>query len=72
MISMELLQEFSVDCDCGLFYKSHVRVIGYKVYLDDFVHIMYDGFGESVKLEKYYRWLSVRRRNELLLELGIE
>ena len=50
-------------------YKSHIRVIGYKVY-DKFIHIMFDGEGETVKMEKYYEWL-INRRNIKIESIGI-
>ena len=68
LITLELLQEF-VNSDIGLKYKSDIRVIGYKVY-DKFIHIMFDGEGETVKMEKYYEWL-INRRNIKIESIGI-
>ena len=64
LITLELLQEFT-----NSEYKSDIRVIGYKVY-DKFIHIMFDGEGETVKMEKYYEWL-INRRNIKIESIGI-
>ena len=68
LITLELLQDFT-NSDIGLKYKSHIRVIGYKVY-DKFIHIMFDEGGETVKMEKYYEWL-INRRNIKIESIGI-
>lgn len=64
LVTLELLQEFT-----NSEYKSDIRVIGYKVY-DKFIHIMFDGEGETVKMDKCYEWL-INRRNIKIESIGI-
>jgi hypothetical protein len=70
MITLELIQKFT-NSDTGLRYKSHIRVIGYKVY-DTWIHIMFDdrGWGETINQLTYYKWL-VDYRNRKLEMIGI-
>jgi hypothetical protein len=68
LITLELLQVFT-NSDIGLKYKSHIRVIGYKVY-DKWIHIMFDDMGETINQATYYKWLE-DYRNERLESIGI-
>ena len=72
MITLELLQDFT-NSDIGLKYKSHIRVIGYKVY-DKWIHIMFDGLlrqpSATINQATYYKWLE-DYRNRKLESIGI-
>jgi len=67
IITDELIQEFVCDKLC--YKESSVLVIGWKRY-DNFIHIMFDSFGETVHLIRYSEWLVEKRNHKIDSLLG--
>lgn len=62
MISLELLNDFVHE---DLRYKSHIKVVYYKVNVN-WIELKFDNvMGEVVKLERYYDWLSEKREEKI-------
>ena len=62
MITLELLTEFTHEY---LRYKSHIKVVSYKINVNWIELRFQDVIGEVVKLERYYNWLQSRREEKI-------
>ena len=62
MITLELLTEFTHEY---LRYKSHIKVVSYKINVNCVELRFQDVMGEVVKLERYYDWLSEKREEKI-------
>ena len=62
MITLELLNDFIHE---DLRYKSHIKVVYYKINVNWIQLKFQDVMGEVVKLERYYNWLSEKREEKI-------
>ena len=62
MITLELLNDFIHE---DLRYKSHIKVVYYKINVNWIQLRFQDVMGEVVKLERYYNWLSEKREEKI-------
>lgn len=62
MITLELLNDFIHD---DLRYKSHIKVVYYKINVNWIQLKFQDVMEEVVKLERYYNWLSEKREEKI-------
>ena len=62
MITLELLNDFIHE---DLRYKSHIKVVSYKINVNCVELRFQDVMGEVVKLERYYDWLSEKREEKI-------
>jgi hypothetical protein len=65
MITLELLRDFSSS---ELLHKN--KLIGYKLFHDKYIIIMYDKFSDVIITDRYYEWFN-GRRNSKLESIGI-
>lgn len=61
LITDKLIQQYVWG---KLSYKESVLVIAWKRF-DNFIHIMFDDFGETIFVSNYLEWLSNRRNSKI-------
>lgn len=61
MITLDSLTKYTHEV---LKYKESVKPLAFKSY-DKFIHIIFDGIGETIYKDNFYDWLSKRRQSKI-------
>ncbi len=62
MISLEKLTKFAHQ---NLRYKTHIKVVSYKI-LNNWIDLRFNNFkGEVVSVDRFYNWLAEKRQQKL-------